>query len=67
MEEPNFLEVVYITEGGWLFKVGEENIINIVISGNGIHIDFKDEEREWERFIPFSSILHYETNIKRPF
>ena len=63
MEEAVFVEIVYITEGGAMLKVGENNVTDISIADNGIHIDFKDEDREWERFIPFTSILHYETNI----
>lgn len=66
MEEATFIEIVYITEGGAMLKVGENDVINITIADTGVHIYFKDEDREWERFIPFTSILHYETNIKRP-
>jgi hypothetical protein len=64
MEEPTFLEIVYLTEGGAMLKVGENNVTDIKIADNGVHIYFKDEDREWKRFIPLTSILHYETNIK---
>ena len=64
MEKPNFVEIVYITEGGAMLKVGEESVIDIKIADNGVHIYFSDEDSKWERFIPFTSILHYETNIK---
>jgi hypothetical protein len=63
MEEALFVEIVYITEGGAILKVGEDNVTDIKIADNGVHIYFKDEDGEWERFIPFTSILHYETNI----
>lgn len=63
MEEALFVEIVYITEGGAMLKVGENDVTDIKIADNGVHIYFKDEDREWERFIPFTSILHYESNI----
>jgi len=63
MDETIFVEIVYITEGGAILKIGKDNVTNIKITNNGICIYFKDGERLWIRFIPFTSILYYETNI----
>ncbi|MGZ7117052.1 MAG: hypothetical protein ACXVH2_06205 [Methanobacterium sp.] len=63
MKEALFVEIVYITEGGSLLKVGQDSVTDIKIEDNGVTIYFMDEDRKWVRFIPFTSILHYETNI----